>query len=141
MINHFRPVYKPHSVQWVAPSVQSSIWAMCHHIARCSRPEAMRRRAASDRQRRFAPAWPCSRRGLPGHLHYCKCRWSLTPPFHHHCIIPKNEAAVCFCGPFPASLRLSAVPRPGCSPTPCSMECGLSSILIMQNRDCPTSLK
>lgn len=32
----------------------------------------------------FAPAWPCSRRGLPGRLHYCKRRWSLTPPFHHH---------------------------------------------------------
>jgi len=32
----------------------------------------------------FVPAWPCSRRGLPVHLHYCKCRWSLTPPFHHH---------------------------------------------------------
>jgi len=32
----------------------------------------------------FVPAWPCSRRGLPGHPHYCRCRWSFTPPFHHH---------------------------------------------------------
>ncbi len=32
----------------------------------------------------FVPAWPCSRRGLPGHTHYCVRRWSLTPPFHHH---------------------------------------------------------
>ena len=32
----------------------------------------------------FVPAWPCSRRGLPGHPHYCECRWSFTPPFHHH---------------------------------------------------------
>jgi len=30
----------------------------------------------------FVPAWPCSRRGLPGHPHYCRCRWSFTPPFH-----------------------------------------------------------
>jgi hypothetical protein len=36
----------------------------------------------------FVPTWSCSRRGLPGHLHYCKCRWSFTPPFHHHLIIP-----------------------------------------------------
>ncbi len=32
----------------------------------------------------FVPTWSCSQRGLPGHLHYCKCRWSFTPPFHHH---------------------------------------------------------
>jgi len=32
----------------------------------------------------FVPAWPCSRRGLPDDLHYCKRRWSLTPPFHPH---------------------------------------------------------
>ena len=31
----------------------------------------------------FVPTWSCSRRGLPGHPHYCRCRWSLTPPFHH----------------------------------------------------------
>ena len=34
----------------------------------------------------FVPTWSCSRRGLPGHLHYCKCRWSFTPPFHHHLV-------------------------------------------------------
>ena len=32
----------------------------------------------------FVPAWPCSRRGLPGHPYYYRCRWSFTPPFHHH---------------------------------------------------------
>jgi len=32
----------------------------------------------------FVPTWSCSRRGLPGHPHYCRCRWSFTPPFHHH---------------------------------------------------------
>jgi hypothetical protein len=59
----------------------------------------------------FAPAWPCSRRGLPGHLHYGKCRWSLTPPFHHH-LPPEGGKAVCFCGPFPAGSRLTAVSPP-----------------------------
>ena len=52
----------------------------------------------------------------------------------------KGGAAVCFCGPFPAGSRLSAVSRPGCYPTSCSMECGLSSIPTTQDRDCPTSL-
>src|SRR6185503_9755440 len=33
------------------------------------------------------------------------------------------------------------VPRPGCYPTPCSMECGLSSIPTTQNRDRPTNLR
>ena len=32
-------------------------------------------------------------------------------------------------------------PRPGCYPTPCSMECGLSSIPTTQDRDCPTNLR
>jgi len=31
----------------------------------------------------FIPAWSCSQRGLPGHPYYYRCRWSLTPPFHH----------------------------------------------------------
>jgi len=30
----------------------------------------------------IVPVWPCSRRGLPGRMHCCKRRWSLTPPFH-----------------------------------------------------------
>lgn len=46
----------------------------------------------------FVPTWSCSRRGLPGHPHYCRCRWSLTPPFHHD----YPRVAVCFCGPLPA---------------------------------------
>jgi hypothetical protein len=60
----------------------------------------------------FAPAWPCSRRGLPGHLHYGKRRWSLTPPFHHHHFTQKDGRAVCFCGPCPAGSRPSAVSPP-----------------------------
>ena len=30
----------------------------------------------------FVPTWSCSRRGLPGHRYYYRCRWSFTPPFH-----------------------------------------------------------
>lgn len=37
-----------------------------------------------------------------------------------------------------ASRRLS---RPGCYPTPCSMECGLSSTPSTRSRDCPTNLR
>ncbi len=57
----------------------------------------------------FILAWLCSRRGLPGHLHYCRRRWSLTPPFHSYCprlCVPldkrenKGKGATCFCGPF-----------------------------------------
>jgi len=59
----------------------------------------------------FVPAWPCSRRGLPGRTHYCARRWSLTPPFHHHSH-PEGWRAVCFCGPYPAGSRLSAISPP-----------------------------
>jgi len=40
--------------------------------------------SAASRQARkeFAPAWPCSRWGLPGHRPCSRRRWSLTPPFH-----------------------------------------------------------
>ena len=89
----------------------------------------------------FAPAWPCSRRGLPGRLHYCKRRWSLTPPFHHH--RPPVRAGRLFVSvalfrQVHASRRFL---RPGCYPTPCSMECGLSSIPTTQDRDCPINLR
>ena len=88
----------------------------------------------------FVPAWPCSRRGLPGHLHYCRCRWSFTPPFHHHPggIPPALFVSVALVRQVSSSRR---VPRPGCYPTPCSMECGLSSIPTTQDRDRPTDLR
>jgi len=56
----------------------------------------------------FTSAWPCSWRGLPGHLHYGRCRWSLTPPFHHH---RPEGTAVCFCGPNPAGYPAPGVTR------------------------------
>ncbi|MBV6452359.1 MAG: hypothetical protein MHPDNHAH_03116 [Anaerolineales bacterium] len=99
----------------------------------------------------FVPAWPCSRRGLPDDLHCCKCRWSLTPPFHSYCPHP--------CAPLPlgegmevrerlvsvALFRqvrsLRRLPHPGDYPTPCSMECGLSSMATTRHRDRPTDLR
>jgi len=36
---------------------------------------------------------------------------------------------------------LRRFPRPGCYPTPCSMECGLSSTQTTQRRDRPSSLR
>jgi hypothetical protein len=33
------------------------------------------------------------------------------------------------------------VPRPGCYPTSCSVECGLSSVSTTQDRDRPTDLR
>ena len=90
----------------------------------------------------FVPAWPCSRRGLPGHPHYCRCRWSFTPPFHHH---PSLLAEMSWLFVSVALFRQVSssrrVPRPGCYPTPCSMECGLSSTPTTQDRDRPTDLR
>ena len=38
-----------------------------------------------------APVSPCSRWGLPGHRHYCRCRCALTAPFHPRSV----AAAIC----------------------------------------------
>ncbi len=45
-------------------------------------PGAQGVRAAPRLLAGIAPAWPCSRWGLPGRRHCCRRRWSLTPPFH-----------------------------------------------------------
>jgi len=100
-----RLVYKPHSVQWT--------WSICAVISlgnmspRCSvQPTRsyMETSSLPSSVDELAPAWLCSRRGLPGRLHYCKRRWSLTPPFHHP---PAISGAVCFCGP----IRQVILPR------------------------------
>jgi len=49
--------------------------------------------------------------------------------------------AVCFCGPFRQVHASRRFPRPGCYPTPCSVECGLSSTPTTQSRDRPTDLR
>jgi hypothetical protein len=60
----------------------------------------------------FVPAWPCSRRGLPGHMHCCIRRWSFTPPFHPDPALA--DKAVCFLWPFSGRLAPNGgVPAPG----------------------------
>jgi hypothetical protein len=98
-----RPVYKPHSVR------RRSAWTV---ISLGGLPGTQR-----DEQS-LIPVRPCSRRGLPGRPHYCGRRWSLTPPFHHH----PPEGRQLF-----SVARSGRLLRPGVSPAPRSMECGLSS--------------
>ena len=154
-IIYLRTVYKPHSVQQQVPG-RSSLWAACRHTARCGLPGTgalpmegahMETSSLPPSADDFVPAWPCSRRGLPGHAHYCARRWSFTPPFHpcpHPGPLPKGEEeikAVCFCGPFRQVHASQRFPRPGCYPTPYSLECGLSSTPTTQGRDRPTDLR
>jgi len=105
-----------------------------------------------------APAWPCSRWGLPGRPGHPGRRWSLTPPFHPYRVgrevdrylvwgrigrmriphplpihpftrLPSPNPAVCFCGP------IRRVTPPGCYPAPCPVEPGLSSPRACAKRD------
>jgi len=151
-----RTVYKPHSVR-------SAEAPLCDHLSgRCvaaplgatypglalssherARMKTSRLPPSADG---FVPTWSCSRRGLPGHPHYCGCRWSFTPPFHHHRTSPSPTGSgvrglfvsVALIRQVSSSRR---VPRPGCYPTPCSVECGLSSVSTTQDRDRPTDLR
>lgn len=84
----------------------------------------------------FVPAWPCSRRGLPGRPHYCERRWSLTPPFHRDSL----AKAVCFCGPFRQVTSCDVSPPRMLSD---SAPDGVRTFLdgVKRHRDCPTSLR
>ena len=102
-----RLVYKPHSVQRQSAC---AIISLGNVSPRCSMQPTRGSAETSSlpsSEDDFTPAWPCSRWGLPGRLHYCKRRWSLTPPFHHH----HPGAAVCFCGPNPAGFPAPDVIR------------------------------
>ncbi len=89
-----RTVYKPHSVRdAVAPlcdhlsgrRVAVPLDATYPGLAFSSHEKArMKTSSLPPSADGFVPTWSCSRRGLPGHPHYCRCRWSFTPPFHHH---------------------------------------------------------
>ncbi len=98
---------------------RSSLWAAASPRGSCSLPGARRGRAAPwIPVGTVAPAWPCSRRGLPGRSHCWPRRWSLTPPFHPD---PGLRRGGLFLWPCPR------VAPPGDYPAPCSVERGLSS--------------
>ena len=98
---------------------RSSLWAAASPRGSCSLPGARRGRAAPwIPEGTVAPAWPCSRRGLPGRGHCWPRRWSLTPPFHPD---PGSRRGGLFLWPCPR------VAPPGDYPAPCSVERGLSS--------------
>jgi hypothetical protein len=112
---HLRTVYKPHSVhdafaplcdhlsgRRVAAPLDATYPGLAFSSHEKARMKTSRLPPSADD---FVPAWSCSRRGLPGHPHYCRCRWSFTPPFHPHLqSLSQGEKgeAVCFCGPYPA---------------------------------------
>ena len=118
-----RTVYKPHSVRSAeAPlcdhlsgrCVAAPLGATYPGLALSSHERAhMKTSRLPPSADGFVPTWSCSRRGLPGHPHYCRCRWSFTPPFHHHPPHPLRGEGGCLflwpssgrltpCGGFPA---------------------------------------
>jgi hypothetical protein len=150
-----RTVYKPHSVHgagrhWAIISLggtspRRSMRPTRDWLSHRMRKHVKKTSSLPPSADGFVPTWSCSRRGLPGHPHYCGCRWSFTPPFHHHPgrvpsdgTLPGLFVSVALFRQVSSSRR---VPRPGCYPTPCSMECGLSSTPTTQDRDRPTDLR
>ena len=110
-----RPAYKPRFVRRRKAGLRSEEFlpgALPGRSSLCAAYPELERR-----EQRLVPAWPCSRWGLPGRLHCCRRRWSLTPPFHHD----RLATAVCFCGP----IRQVTSPRgfPGAVP------CGVRTFL------------
>jgi hypothetical protein len=129
--------------------VQSSLWAVRHRAARCSLPEAgsthrreerMRRRAVSHRPQTISPLLGLA----PGGGYLAICITADAGGLLHHLFTItlhlKVEGLFVSVALFRQVCAFRRLPRPGCYPTPCSMECGLSSIPTTQDRDCPTSL-
>jgi hypothetical protein len=59
---------------------------------------------------RFSPAWPCSRRGLPGRPGRPERRWALTPPFHHRLAVTRQSVSVALSAGHPAWVLPSVAP-------------------------------
>ena len=131
-----RSVYKPHSVQRIAPPVQPSLWTTRYRVVRAAYPglalSTVGGRTCGDEQspivhRRFRPCLALLPAGVtwPAAL--------LRPPVVSYATFSpsprasEDGGAVCFCGPFRQVNASRRFPRPGYSPTPCSLECGLSS--------------
>ena len=145
-----RLAYKPHSVQQVALPVQSSLWAVRRRAAHCSLPGAglshtrerhVWRRAVSHRPRTISPLLGLA----PGGGYLAICITANAGGLLHHLFtitfLPKEGRLFVSVALFRQVHASRRFPRPGCYPTPCSLECGLSSIPSTQDRDCPTSLR
>lgn len=117
-----KPADKPGSVvgdHLSGTTVTRRLWRPTRGSAGTGRPAP----AEAD----FAPAWPCSRWGMPGRPCHHERRWSLTPPFHHHRGSLGHPGCLLFCGPFPSGNASVDAPPPGRYPAPCPVEPGLSS--------------
>jgi hypothetical protein len=146
-----RTVYKPHSVRPIAWPVRSSLWAVRRRAARCGLP-------GTD----FLTAWGSTYEDEPspvvrGQLRPCLAllptgvTWPSTllqmPVVFYTTFSPSplTSREVSWLFVSVALIRQVSssrrVPRPGCYPTSCSMECGLSSIPTTQDRDRPTDLR
>jgi len=91
----------------------------CYHLAHAVYPEFKGgEQLPTCHKDRFYSCLTLLPTGVTWPPHYCKRRWSLTPPFHPY--------------PFPGGIFLwpcsGRFPRPGCYPTLRSVEGGLSSI-------------
>ena len=150
-----RTIYKPHSVQQQVAWAIISLGGMSpHRSLRPTRdwrppgggctygdeqPPAVRRRLRPCLA--LLPAgvtWPRTLLRAPVVF------YTTFSPLPHPYPLPKGEEeikAVCFCGPFRQVHVSRRFPRPGCYPTPCSLECGLSSTPTTQSRDRPTDLR
>ena len=111
--------------------MQSSLWATRHRVARCGLPGAgplhgwrgrVWRRAVSHRPRTISPLLGlapgggylaiCITANAGGLLHHLFTLTALTPSPLPEGEGRRGEGATCFCGPFPAGSRLSAVTPP-----------------------------
>ena len=63
---------------WAIISLGGTSPCLSCSLPRTSAQQRAGKRAASRAQAHFVPAWPCSWWGLPGRLHCCTRRWSLT---------------------------------------------------------------
>ena len=131
--------------------VRSSLWAVRHRAARCNLPgtgfliawESTYEDEQSPAIRRWLrpylvllPAgvtWPSTLLQMPVVFYT-----TFSPSPLTSCEMSWLFVSVALIRQVSSSRR---VPRPGCYPTPCSMECGLSSAPTTQDRDRPTDLR
>jgi len=138
-----RSVYKPHSVgsRGIPSGTASCLTTISLGGAlprrSSSLPGAQGKRAASRRSEdRLYPCLTLLLVGVAWPRHCCRAGGLL-----HHRFTLAGCPAVCFCGPIQQVNLYRGIPRSGCYPAPCSVECGLSSKSLAQFRGRPTNLR